>query len=163
MAGEIRDARPGDAAAIAAIWNHVIRETTATFTTEEKGEGALRTWLATQQAAGRPVLVLDDGGCVGFATWGRFRGGPGYAHVAEITVYLAEDAQGAGGGRRLLAALQERARTAGLEQLIAGISGENEAAIAFHRRCGFEEAGRIPGAGRKFGRLLDLVLMHKPL
>jgi L-amino acid N-acyltransferase len=32
----IRPARPEDATAIAAIWNAVIRDTTATFTTAEK-------------------------------------------------------------------------------------------------------------------------------
>ena len=33
--------------------------------------------------------------------------------------------------------------------------------IAFHRRLGFEETGRLPKVGRKFGRWLDAVFMTR--
>ena len=76
---------------------------------------------------------------------------------------LAGDARGQGVGRALMARLEDHARTQGIHVLIAGVSGENEAAIAFHRAIGFTEAARLPEVGRKFGRWMDLVLLHKRL
>ena len=45
----IRQAVAADAQAIAAIWNPVIRDTTATFTTVEKSEAGLIETIATRQ------------------------------------------------------------------------------------------------------------------
>ncbi len=60
-----------------------------------------------------------------------------------------------------MARVEDHARQGGAHLLVAGVSGENTAGIAFHDRIGFATAGRIPQAGRKFDRWLDLILMTK--
>ncbi len=155
----IRPMTAEDLPAVAEIWNRVIRETTMTFTTEEKTVEGLGRWLG----AGGPRLVAEAGGVAGFVSADQFRNGPGYIHCFEHTVYVAEGLRGGGAGRALMAAIEEAARDAGGHSLVGGISGENEGAVAFHRRLGYAEAGRVREAGRKFGRWLDLVLMQKML
>jgi phosphinothricin acetyltransferase len=157
----IRRAEAGDVSAILDIWNPLIRDTSVTFTTLEKTAQGLADDLATR---GDAFLVAEAAGQIlGFATYGAFRAGPGYAHTAEHSVILEGDARGQGVGRALMARLEDHARTQGIHVLIAGVSGENEAAIAFHRAIGFTEAARLPEVGRKFGRWMDLVLLHKRL
>ncbi|KZY33082.1 GNAT family acetyltransferase [Roseovarius sp. HI0049] len=157
----IRAAVPEDAGAVAAIWNPYIRETAVTFTTEEKTEAGLVADIAARPWA---FFVAEAGGAVlGFATAFPFRGGPGYRHTLEHTVQLAPEARGQGLGRALMTRLEEALREKGCHVLVAGISGENEAGIAFHTAIGFETVGRMPEAGRKFGRWMDLVLMQKIL
>lgn len=159
----IRPARPGDIAPILAIWNPIIRDTTVTFSSEEKTPESLATMIATRRADGREFFVADDGGILGFATYAQFRAGNGYAHAMEHTVILGPEASGRGVGRALMAQIEDHARAGGAHTLFAGVSGENAPGVAFHERLGFRTLARLPEAGRKFGRWLDLVLMMKLL
>lgn len=160
----IRAAGAEDVAAIAAIWNPVIRGTAITFNSVEKTTPALVALLEEKAALGHPFLLAEAAGeVVGFATYGAFRGGVGYRRIAEHTILLLPEAQGRGVGRQLMAALEEAALGQGIASLMAGVSGENTAGLAFHHALGFVEVGRIPQAGWKFGRWMDLVLMQKRL
>ncbi|MCV6585194.1 MAG: GNAT family N-acetyltransferase [Marinibacterium sp.] len=157
----IRPARAGDADAIAAIWNTVIRDTLITFTSTPKTTAEI---IALIHARGPAMLVLDCGGQVqGFALFGPFRSGPGYAHVAEHSLYLAPELRGQGQGAALLAQLEDAARQQGISILVAAISGANPRAVTFHAAHGFAQTGHLPGLGRKGGHILDLVLMQKTL
>ena len=157
----IRQAVPKDAGAIAAIWNREISEGVSTFNSVEKSDAEVARMIAERGAA---VLVAeDDRHLIGFATYGSFRGGIGYAQSMEHTIYLDPAARGRGAGRALMRAIEQVARDDGVHVLIAGIGGENAAGIAFHSALGFEEVGRMPEVGRKFGRWMDLVLMQKIL
>lgn len=157
----LRQAEPRDILPILAFWNPLIRETSVTFTVVEKTPEALAADMAARGAAFQ--VAKSAGAVLGFASYGAFRSGPGYAHTAEHTVILAPEARGRGVGRALMARLEGVARGAGLHVLVAGVSGENEGAIAFHRAVGYVEVARLPEVGRKFGRWMDLVLLQKTL
>jgi len=160
----IRAARPEDAQAIAAIWNPVIRETAVTFNSVEKTIPGIVGLLAEKVEAGQPFLLAEiDHEILGFATFGAFRSGVGYRRTAEHTILLSPAAQGRGLGRQLMTVIEAEAQALGIGSLVAGVSGENPAGLAFHRAVGFAEVGRIPRAGWKFGRWMDLVLMQKIL
>lgn len=158
----IRDATPADAAAIAAIWNPAIRDTSVTFNAAERSLSDISTMITDRQAAGHAFLVAEASGrIVGFATYAQFRGGVGYARTMEHTILLSPDAQGTGLGRALLTAIEDHARAAGAISLFAGVSAENPAGRAFHTRMGYTEVAILQRVGFKFGRALDLVLMQK--
>lgn len=157
----VRAAVPEDAGAITGISNPYIRETAVTFTTTEKTEAGIAADIAARPGA---FFVAEESGAViGFATAFAFRAGPGYRHTMEHTVILSPGARGGGLGRALMARLEAALREEGAHVLVGGVSGENEAGIAFHRAIGFEAVGRMPQVGRKFGRWMDLVLMQKIL
>lgn len=155
----LRGATEADIPAILAIWNPLIRDTSVTFTTEEKTPEGLAAEIAARGDAF--VMAEDAGRLLGFAGFGPFRAGPGYRHTAEHTVILAEGARGRGTGRALMARLEQVARARGIHTLIGAVSGENTGAIAFHEAVGFTRAGILPEAGHKFDRWMDLVLFHK--
>lgn len=157
----LRPARPEDAADIARIANHFVAETLVTFTTVQRRPEE----VAADIEARRPAyLVLDTGASVeGFATYGPFRGGPGYAATCEHTILMSEAIRGQGGGRLLLTRLMEVAKDEGKHVMVGGVSGANPKGIAFHAAMGFAEVARMPQVGRKQDQWLDLILMQKIL
>lgn len=155
----IRPATDPDAAAIAAIWNHYIRDTIVTFNSREKTEADIAAAIADPNT---PVYVAEHaGGIAGFATYSDFRRGVGYAYTKEHTVMLAPDAAGQGLGRALLAEIERHAARENIHSLFAGVSAENADGVAFHKACGYAEVARLSGVGWKFGRWHDLVLLQK--
>ena len=85
----VRRAVALDAPAVAAIMNNVIANTTATFTTVLKSQAQVILDISPPN----PCLVLEIDGCVcGYARYFSFRSGPGYAHVAEYSIALTDQA-----------------------------------------------------------------------
>ena len=159
---DIRPAGLEDIQAILDIWNPVLRDDLATFNPVEKTPEDIADMIAQKSQAGHPLLVgLVAGQVAGFATYGAFRNGMGYAHTMEHTIYLAPSAQGRGLGRALMQALETMARGAGVHSLFAGISAANSEGQAFHTAMGYTQVATLKEVGRKKGVWLDLVLMQK--
>lgn len=160
----IRPSRPEDAAKIAAIWNPIIRDTAITFWPTLRSEAEIAAIITDRQAAGHAhIVALHEGQVAGFATYGQFRVGPGYARSMEHTIHVADSARGTGLGRALMVWIEDHARAAGHRLMIGGITAENAGSLRFHERMGYAEWGRIPAAGWKFGQFHDLVFMGKDL
>jgi phosphinothricin acetyltransferase len=160
----IRAATVQDAPALADIWNPYIIDTANTFTTIEKSPTDLAHEITVRQAGGDAFLVATEADEVlGFATYFQFRKGPGYVNTKEHSIWLAPNACGHGIGRALMAALESHAVAADVHSLIAAISSENAAAVAFYEKIGFCRVAVIPQAGLKFDRWIDLVLLQKLL
>jgi phosphinothricin acetyltransferase len=158
----IRPAEPRDADAIVAIWNPLIRESAITFNSQEKTPDDLIRTMIHKRDLGHAFLVAEEErAVVGFGLFGQFRAGVGYARCFEHTIILAPEAHGRGVGRALMTALEEKAREMGGHSLMAGVSAENEAGVAFHKAVGFSEVARVPEVGWKFDRWIDLVLLQK--
>lgn len=161
---QIRTAIEADIQAILNIWNPIIQDSVITFTSAQKTHDGLRQMFIDKARAGHPFIVATRGNALlGFATYGLFRAGPGYAHTMEHSIMLGQTARGQGVGRALLVKLEDHARSQKIHSLIAGISCENPDAAAFHHRCGFTKIAILPEVGYKFSRWLDLILMQKNL
>lgn len=156
----IRPARPEDAPALAAIYNHAVLETTATFDTEPKDAAERQRWLAAHDAA-HPVTVAElDGRVVGWASLTRWSERSAYDSTAETSFYVEPGSQGRGIGRALLTDLVARARAVGLHALLARITVGSDASVRLHRALGFQPVGTLREVGRKFGKLLDVEVLQ---
>ncbi len=160
----IRAANRQDAAAVAGLWNHFIRETLVTFNSEERTSGDVAGIIAEKAETGRCFLVAESRGALaGFATYGQFRKGAGYARTMEHTVLLDAAARGQGIGRALMTAIEGHARAGGAHSILAIVSSGNPEGRAFHLALGYEEVATLREVGIKWGRWLDVHLMQKML
>lgn len=152
-----RPAEPGDAAAIASIYNEGIEDRVATFETRPRSADDIRTWFD-----GHPVIVVSDeaGRVIAFAASFTYRPRDCYAGVAECSVYVARHARGRGAGRVALQTLIDAARNAGYWKLLSRIFPENDASRALVRSVGFREVGVYERHGRLDGRWRDVVIVE---
>jgi L-amino acid N-acyltransferase len=150
-----------DLAQILAIYNEVIRNSTAVFSSEEYTPERGESWFEAKEKRGFPMLVARDAsGITGFGTFGEFRAWPGYRHSVEHSVHVRADCRGRGVGRALLTALVARATEMGNHVMIAGIDADNVVSIGLHSSLGFARVGHFHEVAFKFGRWLDLVFMQ---
>ena len=159
----LRPATPADIPALLALWNPLIETTMVTFASDPKTADGLAQTLVDKAAQEYPFIVADDGTLRGFATYGQFRAGNGYARAMEHTIILADTARGRGLGRALMTAVEDHARARNRHSMIAGVSGGNPDGRAFHAAIGYDLVATVPQVGWKFGRYWDLWLMQKIL
>jgi len=95
------------------------------------------------------LVARDSGRMLGWAALSRVSERCAYGGVAEVSVYVSQEARGRGVGRRLLEELVRASEEAGVWTLQAGIFPENAASLSIHQRCGF----RVVGVREKLGKL----------
>lgn len=165
LAVRLRDATLDDLSAIEAIYRFYVTRTCASFEEQppDIAELAAR-WHKTRER-GLPYLVAEaDSEVVGFTYAGPFRFRSAYRYTIEDSIYIAPSVTRRGVGASLLGLLVERCTALGYRQMI-GVIGDsaNQGSISLHRRLGFRQEGVLRGVGLKFGRWVDVVIMHRPL
>jgi len=157
MRVELRDLRPGDWPEVARIYEQGIATGNATFESEVP---SWEEWDAAHLAGHRFVAGVD-GEVEGWIALAPVSRRPCYAGVAEISVYVAENARGNGVGSELVAALVESAERDGLWTLQTSVFPENEPSLALLRRFGFRTVGTRERIGRLHGVWRDTVLVER--
>ncbi|NWK77535.1 arsinothricin resistance N-acetyltransferase ArsN1 family B [Aquitalea sp. LB_tupeE] len=153
----IRPATPADAAAMAAIYNPYVLNSTISFEEEAVTVEEMVARLDKVTEQGLPWLVAElNGELLGYAYATRWRVRPAYRYAVETSVYFAPEARGQGLGGRLYRSLLQQLRSQGLHLAIAGIALPNAASIALHQGLGFEQAATFHQVGWKAARWLDV-------
>ena len=106
-------------------------------------------WDSAHRPDCRLVAREEGGRMLGWAALSRVSERCAYGGVAEVSVYVSQDARGRGVGRRLLEELVRASEEAGIWTLQAGIFPENVASLSIHQHCGF----RVVGVREKLGKL----------
>ncbi len=143
--------------AVRRIYEEGIATGNATF---EREPPAWDDWDASHLPAPR-LVAIDGDAVVGWAALSPVSRRAVYAGVAEVSIYVAASARGAGIGGRLLQALVEVSETRGIWTLQAGIFPENQDSVAMHRRAGFRVVGRRERIGQLDGRWRDVLLLER--
>jgi len=153
----VRDLRPGDWAEVARIYAEGIATGNATFETEVP---SWEDWDAAHLPAHRFVAERDGLAC-GWIAAVPVSSRRCYEGVAELSVYVGEEARGQGIGADLLAAVIESSERAGVWTLQTGVFPENAASLALLRRFGFRAVGTQERIGRLHGIWRDVVLLER--
>lgn len=160
----IRLATASDSDACQAIYAPYVRDTMISLEIDVPTREEYRTRIEDILASGYPFLVYEkDGAVTGFAYASRMMNREGYKYNASLSVYLSENARGAGLGRKLYACILELLREQGYCNGFAVITLPNAASVGLQKAFGFREIGVHKRTGYKFGRWCDVLWMEKDL
>ena len=168
----IRNVRPGDAPALAAIYAPYVNETAISFAYDApSAEGFLSN--IEQTTAVYPWLVLeeDDGAIAGYCYASAFHVRKAYRFGAELSIYVRMDARGKGYGTALYDALEKCLKQMNVLKLYTCIAVSTKtdvghvgrASLIFHEKRGYTLVGRFPDSGYKFREWYDMVYMEKDI
>lgn len=164
----IEIATPADAAALLGIYAHYVRNTAITFEYEVPSLEEFAQRIG-KTLAEYPYLVAKRGEeILGYAYAGAFHPRAAYHWAAELAIYVKNDCQKMGIGKRLYAALEEILKKQGilnLEACIAYPETEDEYltknSVEYHRHLGYRLVGQFRQCGYKFGKWYHMVWMEK--
>lgn len=117
-------------------------------------------WDARHLPACR-LIAMRGNELVGWAALSAVSSRKVYRGVAEVSVYVADKAQGQGIGSVLLSSLITESERNGIWTLQAGILAENAASIHLHEKAGFRVVGRRERIGQLDGQWRDTILMER--
>ncbi len=161
----IRPATTEDAAQIAAIFEHYVLTSTATFETVAPTTATWGQRIEHNEGNGYPTLVAYDQHTVlGYATAGPWRVKPAYANTVEDSIYIAPSATGLGVGSMLLGTLVEQCTARGFAEMIAVIADTaSTASVRLHEAHGFTKVGYLERVGHKHNTWLGTTIMQRSL
>lgn len=107
------------------------------------------------------LVARYDGQVLGWAALSPVSSRCVYGGVAEVSVYVANNARGKKIGEQLLRELIAESEKQGYWTLQSGIFPENTASIGLHTKCGFRKIGFRERIGQLNGVWKDNILMEK--
>ena len=107
------------------------------------------------------LVARYDGQVLGWAALSPVSSRCVYGGVAEVSVYVANNARGKKVGEQLLRELIAESEKQGYWTLQSGIFPENTASIGLHKKCGFRKIGFRERIARQNGVWKDNILMEK--
>ena len=152
----IRSATTEDAAAICAIYNHYVRNTSITFEEEPVSTEDMARRIKDVTGSLAWYVYELDGEVVGYAYASPWRTRCAYRLSVESTVYVSVEHPRKGIGAQLYRALLDDLRARGIHVIIGGIAQPNAASVALHERLGFEKVAHFKQVGRKFAQWIDV-------
>ncbi len=163
MAISISDMTEADWPVVSAIYREGIGAENATFATEPPG--SWDEWR-TGKINASSLVAREDDVILGWAALSPTSSRWVYRGVAEVSIYVSQNAQGRGIGSWLLQALIDRSETLGIWTLQAGIFPENRASLRLHLEHGFREVGFREKLGQmtigqRKGQWRDVVLLER--
>lgn len=155
---EIREMIPEDGEKVIEIFQEGIEGGNSTF------DESAPTWEVWDQKffnICRFVLEDEKDEIIGWAALQPVSNRDCFKGVAEVSIYMRNNAQGKGFGSILLQKLILDSEEHGFWTLQAGIFPENEASIYVHQKFGFRTVGNREKIGQMKGVWRDIILLER--
>lgn len=111
-----------------------------------------------------PIIVAEyNSKLIGFGYFSEFREKKAYQYTVEHSIYISNNFQGKGIGKKILLELINLAKTSKFKTMIGVIDSQNTNSILFHEKNGFKNIGTLKNVGFKFNKWLDVTFMQLDL
>lgn len=149
MQEQIRFVELKDSTGILNIYTPYVLDTTISFEYEPPTLAEF-TERISNISSKYPYLVYErNGKILGFAYGSPYQERIAYLYDADLSIYLAPEAQNSGVGKKLYSCLLDLLQKQGFYNVYACITANNQRSIDFHAAFGFRNLGPHPKAGYK--------------
>ena len=167
----IRSAVPEDSGDILKIYAPYVERTAISFEYDVPSQEEFRSRVEGILAEYPYLVAVEDGEIVGYAYASHFKPRKAYDHVAEVSIYIAENHKGKRIGRALYEELEKQLVSRNVFVAYACITDtdrpddeyQTDDSINFHTKMGYRMVGRHELCGYKFGRWYSMIWMEKVL
>ena len=160
---ELRSAVQADLAAIRAIYDHYVANSTCTFELEPRNDDSWRSWLSEHLGPHPAIVAMRDDELVGWGTLSEWNNRCAYRFTVEDSVYVHPECRSQGIGRAILTRLVELAKQYKHTGVVGQIADHQTASEALHESLGFRRVGCLQRVGFKFDRWIDVVIFQLQL
>ncbi|MBQ7485067.1 MAG: GNAT family N-acetyltransferase [Oscillospiraceae bacterium] len=164
----IRDATMADCPRLLEIYGYYVLHTAISFEYTVPSAKVFGKRMENTMRRYPYLVAEEDGTVLGYAYAGPFAARAAYDWDCEVTVYVDRSACKRGVGRCLYGALQEALERMGMVNMYACVAYPEQDdeyltgnSMDFHRHMGYEELGRFPRCGYKFGRWYHMSWLGK--
>jgi len=157
MSFHIRELKNEDWDSIKHIYLEGIKTGKATFQTDAPTQ---EEWFAGHILP-CSIGYFEAGMMLGWASLSPVSSRCVYSGVAEVSIYVKEEARGKGVGRKLMESLIELSEENGYWTLQSGIFPENSSSISLHQAHGFREVGKREKMGKLKNEWKDVLLFER--
>ena len=144
------------------IFNYYIEHTTAAYRSE-KVDYDFFSALVDDDVVSAYAIMNNANDVIGFCILEKYKNIRTFNELGDCMYFIKPEMTGKGVGREIVSLLENDAKLHGMKKLVVDISDENEKSIAFHKKHGFIEYGRLKNCWRKFGRNIGIVYMYKDI
>jgi L-amino acid N-acyltransferase YncA len=163
FSAEIRSAHVTDIPDILNIYNQGIVDRIATLEDEIKSEEDILEWLFKRDDRYAVIVIEVKDQIVGWASLNPYSHRCAYSGVAELSIYIERNWRGKGIGKKLLSALEEKARQNGFYKIVLFTFPFNQQGQGLYKRLGYREVGIFLNQGKLDGKFVDVMAMEKLL
>lgn len=164
----IRSATVADAEELVKIYAPYVEKTAITFEYTVPSAEEFRVRIETTLKRYPYLVAVQDGAIVGYAYAGSFKARAAYNHCVETSIYVQQERQGKGIGKKLYEALEMRLKEQGILNVNACISWTDvpnrylsHQSPDFHAHLGYTRCAHFHQCGYKFGQWFDMIWMEK--
>lgn len=144
------------------IFNYYIEHTTAAYRSEKVDYDFFNV-LVDENTVSAYAVMNNSNDVIGFCMLEKYKNIRTFDELGDCMYFIKPEMTGKGVGREIVSLLENDAKLHGMKKLVVDISDENEKSIAFHKKQGFIEYGRLKNCWRKFGRNIGIVYMYKDI
>lgn len=163
VSASLRPLQQTDVPEMNRIFNYYVEHSFAAYTQEKAPLEFTKGFLEQGQSLGALGVVDLSDRLLGFGVLRPYSPWKTFEGTALVTYFLDPDSVGQGLGTRLLEALEQKARAAGIRTLLAHVSSKNDASLSFHTGKGFQQCGCFHAIGEKHGEVFDVVWFEKTI
>lgn len=150
--GEIRLATIEDAKQVLEIYSNYVINTATSFETDVPSEQEMQSRISSCLQKYPWIVWVINERIAGYVYASKHREREAYQWSCESSVYVDDDFQGRGIGKKLYQLLFQVLKLQGFRNVYAGITMPNEASINLHEKCGFKHFATYENIGYKLGK-----------